>query len=43
MNNKEKYNYWEEYAQYDIDTAGVMLTTEDIYILYLCANRLLRR
>jgi len=27
MDNKEKFSYWEEYAQYDIDTAGVMLDT----------------
>ena len=27
MDNKEKYSYWEEYANYDLDTAGVMFET----------------
>lgn len=37
MDNKEKYGYWEEYAQYDLDTAGVMVDTgRYLYSVFMC-------
>lgn len=37
MDNKEKYGYWEEYAQYDLDTAGVMFDTgRYLYAVFMC-------
>lgn len=37
MDNKEKYSYWEEYAQYDLDTAGVMFDTgRYLYSVFMC-------
>lgn len=37
MDNKEKYSYWEEYAQYDLDTAGVMFDTgRFLYSVFMC-------
>jgi len=37
LDNKEKYNYWEEYAQYDLDTASIMLDTgRYLYALFMC-------
>ncbi len=37
MDNNEKYSYWEEYAQYDLDTANVMFDTgRYLYTLFMC-------
>lgn len=37
MDNKEKYNYWEEYAQYDLDTATIMFDTgRYLYSVFMC-------
>ncbi|MHB1485776.1 MAG: HEPN domain-containing protein [Saccharofermentanales bacterium] len=37
MDNNEKYNYWEEYAQYDLDTASVMFDTgRYLYSMFMC-------
>lgn len=37
MDNNEKYSYWEEYAQYDLDTASVMFDTgRYIYSVFMC-------
>ncbi len=37
MDNKEKYNHWEEYAQYDLDTAEVMLENKRyLYAIFMC-------
>lgn len=37
MDNKEKYGYWEEYAQYDLDTAVVMIDTgRYLYSVFMC-------
>ncbi|HZK27437.1 MAG TPA: HEPN domain-containing protein [Thermoclostridium sp.] len=37
MDNNEKYSYWEEYAQYDLDTANVMFDTERyLYSVFMC-------
>lgn len=37
MDNKEKYEYWEEYARYDLDTAGVMFDTgRYLYCVFMC-------
>ena len=37
MDNYEKYSYWEEYAQYDLDTANVMFDTgRYLYSVFMC-------
>ncbi len=37
MDNNEKYGYWEEYAQYDLDTANVMFDTgRYLYAMFMC-------
>ncbi len=37
MDNKEKYGHWEEYAQYDLDTAEVMFDTgRYLYSVFMC-------
>ena len=37
MDNKEKYSYWEEYAKYDLDMAGVMFETgRYLYSVFMC-------
>ena len=37
LENKEKYGYWEEYAQYDLDTARVMFDTgRYLYSVFMC-------
>ena len=37
MDNNEKYSYWEEYAQYDLDTANVMFDTgRYLYSVFMC-------
>lgn len=37
MDSNEKYSYWEEYAQYDLDTAGVMFDTgRYLYSVFMC-------
>ncbi|NJD04595.1 MAG: HEPN domain-containing protein [Ruminiclostridium sp.] len=37
LDNKEKYVYWEEYAQYDLDTAEVMFDTgRYLYSVFMC-------
>jgi HEPN domain-containing protein len=37
LDNNEKYSYWEEYAQYDLDTANVMFDTgRYLYTLFMC-------
>lgn len=42
MNSEEKFQYWEDIAQYDLDTARAMFHRDAIYMLYLCANKLLK-
>lgn len=37
MDNREKYCYWEEYAQYDIDTAVAMFDAgRYLYAAFMC-------
>jgi len=37
LNNKEKYCYWEEYAQYDLDTAIAMFDSgRYLYSAFMC-------
>ena len=37
MDNREKFSYWEEYAQYDLDTAGVMFDSgRYLYSVFMC-------
>lgn len=37
MNSREKYEYWLEAAQYDIETAKVMLDTgRYVYVAFMC-------
>jgi HEPN domain-containing protein len=37
LDNNEKYSYWEEYAQYDLDTANVMFETgRYVYSVFMC-------
>lgn len=37
MDSKEKYGYWEEYAQYDLDTASIMFDTgRYLYSVFMC-------
>lgn len=41
MDSREKYSYWEEYAQYDLDTAEVMLDTgRYLYCVFMCQQAL---
>ncbi|MCL2792976.1 MAG: HEPN domain-containing protein [Spirochaetaceae bacterium] len=37
MTNEEKYTYWLELAQYDLDTATAMFSTERwFYVIFMC-------
>ncbi|NLB27219.1 MAG: HEPN domain-containing protein [Bacteroidales bacterium] len=37
MDNRDKYCYWEEYAQYDIDTAVAMFDAgRYLYTAFMC-------
>ncbi|MDD2215486.1 MAG: HEPN domain-containing protein [Eubacteriales bacterium] len=37
MDNKEKYDYWEDIAEYDLDTAEAMLLTgRYLYVVFMC-------
>lgn len=37
MDKNEKYGYWEEYAQYDLDTSDVMFDTgRYLYTVFMC-------
>ena len=37
MDNNEKYGYWEECAQYDLDTADVMFGSgRYLYCVFMC-------
>jgi HEPN domain-containing protein len=37
LNNIERYGHWEEYAQYDLDTANVMFDTgRYLYSVFMC-------
>lgn len=37
MDNKEKYGYWEDIAEYDLDTAEAMLLSgRYLYVVYMC-------
>lgn len=37
MNNEEKYNYWEDIAIYDLETAEAMLISgRYLYVVFMC-------
>lgn len=37
MDSKEKYDYWEDIAQYDLDTAEAMLLSgRYLYVVFMC-------
>lgn len=37
MNNVEKYDYWEEIATYDLETAEAMLASgRYLYVVFMC-------
>lgn len=37
MNNEEKFNYWEDIAMYDLETAEAMLTSgRYLYVVFMC-------
>ncbi|MBS3975444.1 MAG: HEPN domain-containing protein [Syntrophomonadaceae bacterium] len=37
MDNKDRFSHWEEYAQYDLDTAGAMFDAgKYLYAVFMC-------